>query len=344
MSGGRPIFVTGALGFAGCWLIRDLLAAGETVFGFGRLLPHEQLPEQVGPYTRLGPDPTLPGASRYHGEEGEWVFAPCALEEPGALADPLARLEPVSVYHLAAQSSAGLSFRDPQDTFASNVIGTLNLLENLRALPAAKRPVLLAAGSCEEYGPQGRRRVPLTERSPLSPVSPYGVSKVAQSLLCWQYYRSYELPVIVTRAFSHTGPWHDARFVFPSFVQQIVAAERGDRKPQLAVGNLEPVRDFLDVRDVVLAYRRLVAAGEPGQVYNVCSGQALTIQEGLEILLQEARLPIEVVLDADRCRPADIPYMVGDGTKLRQRTGWCPTHEFRATLREMLNWARKENS
>jgi GDP-4-dehydro-6-deoxy-D-mannose reductase len=272
------------------------------------------------------------------------VFVPCRLEQPGAIGELLAAAAPSVVYHLAAQSSAARSFQDPVGTHASNLIGTLHLLEAVRALPENRRPTVLAAGSCEEYGAQSGRQVPLTERSPLAPVSPYGASKAAQSLLCLQYHHAFGLPVIVSRAFSHTGPGQTARFVFPSFVQQIVAIERGENPAILAVGDISVVRDFLDVRDVTRAYRLLASEGEPGQVYNICSGQPLTIREGLEILRQEARCRIDLRHDPDRRRPADIPYMVGDCTKLRQRTGWKPECDIRNTLREMIAWAREERA
>ncbi len=347
MSSGPPILVTGALGFAGRWLVGDLLADGLPVVGCGRLSAGEETPPRCGPFTRREDAPDRGGGAVYEvGDSGgpgrAWTFYPCALEIPGAVAELLARLRPGAIYHLAAQSSAGRSFGDPLDTFASNLIGTLHLLEAVRALPPAGRPTLLAVGSGEEYGAAGERRAPFSERSPLAPVSPYGVSKAAQTLLCQQYHRSSGLPVVVARAFSHTGPGHDSRFVFPSFARQIVAAERGEQPPILRVGDLSPVRDYLDVRDVVRAYRLLAARGEPGQVYNVCSGRALTIRDGLEILLQEARCPLEITVDPERCRPVDIPYLVGDGTKLRARTGWRPELPLQATLCELLNWTRKE--
>jgi GDP-4-dehydro-6-deoxy-D-mannose reductase len=337
-----PTLVTGALGFAGRWLIGDLLAEGLPVIGCGRLPAGEEAPLRCGPFTRAETAADVSGGMVYSGSGHTWTFYPCALEEPGAVAEILARERPCTIYHLAAQSSAGRSFGDPLDTFASNLTGTLHLLEAVRDLPPAERPGMLAIGSGEEYGAAGERRTPFAERCPLAPVSPYGVSKAAQTLLCQQYHRSSGLPVVVARAFSHTGPGHDTRFVFPSFAQQIVAAERGEQEPILRVGDLSPVRDYLDVRDVIRAYRLLAARGEPGQVYNVCSGRALTIRDGLEILLQEARCPLDIASDPERCRPADIPYLVGDGTKLRARTGWRPEHPLHATLRELLNWTRKE--
>ena len=245
------------------------------------------------------------------------------------------------MFHLAAQSSAGHSFREPVDTFASNVTGTLNLLEAVRALPAGARPAVLAVGSCEEYGPQPGSG-PLGEETPLNPVSPYAVSKAAQTLLCRQYAGSWDLAIVVARAFSHTGPGQDTRFAFPSFARQIAAAEAGRGPTEVVTGDLSAVRDFLDVRDVVDAYRLLAARGAPGEVYNVCSGRALTIREGLEILVRGARRPVTVRTDPARSRPADTPRLVGDNTKLRRETGWQPGHGIEDALLGLLDEARRE--
>jgi GDP-4-dehydro-6-deoxy-D-mannose reductase len=248
------------------------------------------------------------------------------------------------VYHLAAQSSAAASFVDPCGTFAANVGGTLHLLEAVRALPEAERPVLLSVGSAEEYGPQPASAYPLKEDTDLNPLSPYGVSKVAQTLLCRQYARSHDLPVIMTRSFSHTGPGHDTRFAFPNFARQIAAAEAGAGPAEITTGNLAAVRDFLDVRDVVAGYRLLLKEGRPGEIYHVSSGNPLTISQGLEILVDAARCPVTVRRDPDRDRPSDTPVMVGDNAKLRAETGWEPEWDIKDTLAALLDEARKEFS
>jgi GDP-4-dehydro-6-deoxy-D-mannose reductase len=335
----RDILVTGARGFVAAWLIDDLLAAGARVVGVDRPV-EDRAPARVGHSTAAGPDRTLPGGTRYQAAAGSWTLLPCALEEAGAIAEAVARVAPAAIFHLAAQSSAARSFVAPAETFACNVNGTLHLLEALRALPAAERPRLLAVGSAEEYGRQDGEAA-IAEDAPLRPVSPYGVSKAAQSLLCVQYHVAHGLPVVVARSFSHTGPGQDQRFAFPSFARQIAAIERDEAEPRLLVGDLSPVRDFLDVRDVVRAYRALSERGEPGRVYNVCSGRPLTIRDGLDILLRGARRPITVQPDPARLRPADIPYLVGDGARLTAATGWRPERDFAGTLAELLEQAQQ---
>ncbi len=331
--------VTGALGFVGPHLVDALLAAGGAVVGVDLPRPTGELPARRGPFSRQD-DQTRTGAARYAGPAGTWECVLQSLEDGPALADLIARIRPTAVYHLAAQSSAAASFADPRGAVLGNLGGVLSLLEAVRALPEAARPVVVVAGSAEEYGAAAGDE-PCREDDPVLPTSPYAVSKAAQTLLCRQYHRAWGVPVIVARAFSHTGPGQDTRFVFPSFAAQIAAAERGERAPELWVGNLTPARDFLDVRDVVTAYLALCARGRPGEIYNICSGRALTIRDGLEILLGAARLPLAVRQDPDRLRPADVPRLVGDPAKLRRETGWEPVCDFSRTLRELLENARR---
>jgi len=287
-------------------------------------------------------DDRLPGALRLSTPDGDVAHMEMDLADAAGLAGVLDRLRPATLYHLAAQSSAAVSFREPAATLQTNVLGTLNLLEAVRALPVSERPVVLVVGSAEEYGAQPEDAFPLREDAPVAPISPYGVSKAAQTLLCRQYVRSYDLSLVLTRSFSHIGPGQDARFVFPAFARQIAAAERGDAPAVVKVGNLEAVRDFLDVRDVVTAYRSLIKEGVPGEVYHVCSGEGMTIRRGLDLMLAAAECPITVEPDPARMRPSDIPVLVGDNTKLRSCTGWEPAYRAADSLTDVLNLARKE--
>jgi GDP-4-dehydro-6-deoxy-D-mannose reductase len=200
----------------------------------------------------------------------------------------------------------------------------------------------VAVGSAEEYGPQPEGTALLDENAPLAPVSPYAVSKAAGTLLCRQYHLSYGVPVVIARPFSHTGPGQHPRFAFPSFARQIAAAEAGEGPSEIRTGDLSPVRDFLDVRDVARAYVALAARGRPGEIYNICSGTALTMAEGLRILVAAAAVPIEVRRDPSRDRPSDTPRLVGDNRKLRAETGWQPEREAASALLDLLAEARKE--
>lgn len=336
--------VTGGLGFVGRHLVRSLALAGLPIVVVDRLGGPTGPPQVVGEFTLQDSDPDYPEFHSYLGPSGGFFYLPCPLEEPEPIARIVANLHPVMVYHLAAQSSAAQSFKDPAGTMAANVQGTVNLLEAVRALPESSWPVVLSVGSCEEYGPLPEEFYPLTEDAPTNPLSPYAVSKVCQTLLCRQYVRAWNLPVITVRSFSHTGPGQDTRFAFPAFASQIAAAEAGQGPRQIATGDLSSVRDFLHVKDVVAAYRLLMKEGRPGEIYNVCSGQALTIRKGLEIMIAAASCPIEITTDPARLRPADTPVMVGDNSKLKNETGWDPEWDVNQTLRDLLDEARREYS
>ncbi|MFT5232086.1 MAG: GDP-4-dehydro-6-deoxy-D-mannose reductase [Candidatus Krumholzibacteriia bacterium] len=334
--------ITGALGFVGQNLAYDLLRSGQEVIGLGKQNDLANLPQEIGPFTLLGPDNSDPAAFVYKSDAGTMLYYPLSLEDETAVKELLGKLDVQIIYHLAAQSSAAVSFREPSATFASNLQGTLSILEALRGMPEDRRPVLLSVGSCEEYGSHPPNEMPLDEESRRRPLSPYGVSKASQTMLCQQYVISYGLPVVITRSFSHTGQGHDKRFAFPSFAAQIAAAEAGKGPQEIKTGDLSAVRDFLDVQDVLSAYRLLGEKGVAGEIYNVSSSKSLTIQQGLEILVGGARCEITLRKDPDRCRPSDIPYMVGDNTKLKETTGWSPQHDFTDTLMGLLDEARKE--
>lgn len=333
--------VTGALGFAGLHLVRDLLRAGHQVTGFGKQPDGSAPPVAAGGFTR-GPGEGGPEVT-YTGPEGSFCYRAGAVDDADAVREALASARPTVIYHLAAQSSAAASFAAPAETLSANLLGTLNVLEAARALPAGERPVIIAVGSAEEYGPQAGDTL-LDEEAPLAPVSPYAVSKAAQTLLCRQYQRAYGVPVVIARPFSHTGPGQHPRFAFPSFARQIAAAEAGQGPAEILTGDLSPVRDFLDVRDVVRAYRLLADRGRPGEVYNICSGTALTMAEGLRILVSAAAVAITVRRDPSRDRPADTPRLVGDNRKLRDGTGWAPERDAASALLDLLAEARKEFS
>lgn len=257
------------------------------------------------------------------------------LRDADATHQLLRTLQPDLIFHLAAQAHAPTSFRDPAGTLTTNVLMQLNLFEAARA--AQLDPTFLIVCTGEEYGAVEPGDLPVDEDTPLRPVSPYAVSKVAQDMLAYQYYAAYRLKTIRVRPFNHTGPRQEDRYAPTAFAQQIARIEAGLQPPVVKVGNLAAQRDFSDVRDVVRAYRLAVEHGAPGAVYNIGSGQAVAIQTILDQLIAHSRIEIEVQPDPERMRPADVPLIVCDATRFRERTGWQPTIELAQTLGDVLD-------
>lgn len=256
------------------------------------------------------------------------------LEDAAAVARAVADFQPERVLHLAAQSSPRDSFDDPARTLRVNVLGTAHLLEAVRRHAPAAR--VLVVGSGEEYGVAGADGRALREEDALRPLSPYAVSKIAQSYLALQSHLARGLHVVRTRTFNHTGAGRGAGFAESAFARQIVAVERGLRTPVIDVGNLEAVRDFSDVRDVVRAYWALLATGRAGEVYNVCSGAGVCIRDVLDTLITLAGGGVLTHSDPALMRPADIPALVGDPARLCAATDWRPRHTLDDALRAVL--------
>jgi GDP-4-dehydro-6-deoxy-D-mannose reductase len=243
---------------------------------------------------------------------------------------------PEVVYHLAARTHVGDSWTSAQQVIETNVVGTLNVLDAARVAGARR---VLVIGSAEEYGLVEASSGRLTEDAPLRPFTPYGASKVGAAFLALQAYLGTGLETIRVRAFNHTGPGQPPRFLVPALAHRIAMTERsgGDH---IAVGNLDPVREVNDVRDIVRAYRMLVVAGTAGDVYNVCGGVGVAVREVAQRLLAQAERPMELVVDPALARPADVPVLVGDPSKLVAATGWEPRHTLDDTLTDMLAAAR----
>lgn len=262
------------------------------------------------------------------------------LRAPDSVRLLVERTEPDYVFHLAAQSFVPTSFSAPWDTLENNIKSELNLLEAVRRSGHETR--FLVVGSNEEYGAPSPEELPQTEQSPLRPNNPYAVSKVTQDFLGLQYHLAYGMDVVRVRPFNHTGPGQSPRFVVPAFASQVARIEAGLQEPVMRVGNLSTSRDFTDVRDMVRGYWLAVTEGEAGEVYNLASGQAYSIQGLLETLVDQSGVEIRVEVDPERYRPVDVPVVYGSAEKLRQRTGWRPRIGFEQTLLDTLGYWRTE--
>ena len=265
----------------------------------------------------------------------------CDLRDLSSVHNLLMIAQPDFVIHLAAQSFVQASWHTPAETVQTNILSQVNLLEAIRSR-GGHPPRFLVAGSSEEYGLAHEEELPITENNPLRPLSPYAVSKVAQDLMGYQYFKSYGLPIVRARAFNHEGPRRGDVFVTSNFARQIAEIEAQRREPLILVGNLKARRDYTDVRDIVRGYWQLLERGEPGEVYNLCSGQAWAIQDVLDFLLGQSRArPVAIREDPSRLRPSDVPVLVGDAGKIRKAVGWAPTIPFEQTLRDLLDYWRQ---
>jgi len=249
---------------------------------------------------------------------------------------------PDFIFHLAAQSFVPASWTAPTETLVTNVTGQTNLFEAIRCLKLD--PVVQIACSSEQYGLVLPDEVPIKETNPLRPLSPYAVSKVTQDYLGYQYFQSYGLKVIRTRGFNHTGPRRGQVFVTSNFCSQVAAIELGLQEPVIRVGNLDAIRDFTDVRDMVRAYWLAVTKGKPGEVYNIATGQGIRIRDILDRLLALSRVEVKIEVDPARLRPSDVEILIGDSSKFRADTGWEPRIPFEQTLRDLLDYWRQTMS
>lgn len=314
------ILVTGAGGFAGQHLIAALLERGGSAI-WGAAL------DGMAP---------APGALTEE-ELARVTWIPLDVTSPGSVRGAIAEAAPERVYHLAGQSSVSGSFADPIGTWDVNATGTLRLLEALRSAGGQDVRALVVS-SAEVYGAVPEERQPIAEDEPLRPITPYGASKMAAEAAGLQAAASGEVRVMVARSFNHAGPGQDERFALPSMARQLAEMRAGACEPVLRVGNLSPLRDFLDVRDAVRAYIALVERGENGGVYNVCSGESLPMTEIIETLVRLSGTGAAIDVDPDRFRPVEIPLLVGDCSRLRA-LGWSAAIPLERTLTDLLEGA-----
>ena len=307
------VLVTGIAGFAGSFLAEYLLRQ-QDVEVHGVIHRHDHRIQHLCDQIRL---------HRGDLRNALWV---------SELVDSV---QPDYTFHLAAWSDVGGSWQQPWTTYELNIHCQLNLLEAL--VHRAPDSRVLVVTSNEVYGLLDSDDIPVNEQAPFRPNSPYGVSKIAQDMMALQYWHSHDLETLRMRSFNHIGPGQSDDFVASAFARQIAQIEAGQREPIVRVGNLEAVRDFTDVRDVVRAYWLAMEQGRGGDVYNVGSGQGYSVQWVLDTLLSLTTADVIVELDNDRLRPSDVPISVCDRSKLTQTTQWQPQIDLRQSLSDLLD-------
>jgi GDP-4-dehydro-6-deoxy-D-mannose reductase len=318
----RRVLVTGVTGFAGSHLVDAMLRMGDVeIFGILRWRSRTENIEHF---------------------RSRVTLLECDVRDSTSTRDALEAVRPDWIFHLAAQSFVPTSWNAPNESISTNALGQLNLFEAVRRIGI--RPRIQIACSSEEYGLVHENELPIKETNPLRPLSPYAVSKVTQDLLGYQYFKSYGMDVVRTRGFNHEGPRRPNVFVASDFAWQISEVEKGRRDPILYVGNLDARRDFTDVRDMVMGYWLALEKGEPGEVYNLCSGKAYSIRQVLDLLLGMTECKITLRPDPRRLRPSDVPVLQGDNAKFRAATGWEPRIPFEQTLRDSLDYWRTHNA
>ncbi|MBM3220272.1 MAG: GDP-mannose 4,6-dehydratase [Candidatus Rokubacteria bacterium] len=314
------VLITGVTGFVGSHLAEYALAQGAEVWGSCRWRSKTENIDHLRDQLHL---------------------VECDLRDLSSVHHLVEQASPEYIVHLAAQSFVASSWHTPAETLYTNSISQVNLLETIRP-GKTDAPRFLAIGSSEEYGKVFDDELPIKETNALRPLSPYAVSKVTQDLMGYQYFQSYGLPIIRTRAFNHEGPRRGDVFVTSNFARQVAEIEAGKRPPVIHVGNLKARRDYTDVRDIVRGYWRLLESGEPGEVYNLCSGRAWAIQEVLDFMLTGSRVRgIATKEDPARLRPSDVPVLLGDAGKIERTVGWRPAIDFSKTLADTLDYWRE---
>jgi GDP-4-dehydro-6-deoxy-D-mannose reductase len=262
------------------------------------------------------------------------------LRDPDQVRSAIEQAQPDCIFHLAGQAYVPQSWNDPWDTYETNIRSQLNLLQAVSAI--GLKPKIMVVGSNEEYGWVNESVLPVNEDTPLRPNSPYSVSKIAQDFMGLQYFLDRGLPVVRVRPFNHIGPRQNDRFVASSFAKQIVEIERGLRPPVLKLGNMSTRRDFTDVRDMCRAYILAVQKGEPGEVYNIGSGQARSVRELLDVMLAHSSIKVTEEDDPSKMRLSDVPISYCDPTKFKRHTGWEPRIPFEQTLIDILDdWRQR---
>jgi len=306
------ILITGVTGFTGSYLAKHI--------------------------ARTMKNANIVGVSRYApSKECDYEFIKCDLLDSTRIKEIVKNVKPEYVFHLAGLTTSN----DPKALYEVNVLGTINLLDGLKIIKEEIDPKTLVVGSSAEYGVAKKDEMPISETNPLRPITYYGISKVSEDLLGFQYYHSYDLKIIRARPFNLVGPGQSSDFVCGAFVKQIVEIEQKSVKPEIFVGNLGAKRDFIDVRDVVKAYVRLMSLEKYGDVYNIGSGKCYSIKEVLNTLLNMVDVEVQIKQKPNVIKGHEVPIQVSDVSKIKRDVGWEPEISFEKSLEDMLNYERK---
>lgn len=313
------VLIYGGTGFCGSHLAEACLEAGDEVT-----------------VTARKPRPWLDQ------HQGRIRFLQTDVLQAQSIREALEEAKPERIYHLAGLASVARSFSGEDQVYQVNILGTLNILKAIRELRPRAR--VLVVGSAEEYGPAPP---PIAEDAPLAPLSPYGISRVASTLMAIREARANDLQVLATRTFNLVGPRQSRAFIASDFAAQI--AEERARNPEaksirIHTGNLQVQRDFSSVLDAVRAYRELLEHGQPGEVYNLCSGQATRAQSLLDTLARIADIEVRQETDPARLRKTEAREIRGDPTKLKNTIGFAPAHLEEALKDLFEDWLRRAQS
>jgi GDPmannose 4,6-dehydratase len=269
--------------------------------------------------------------SLHYGDLNDYSSLQCIIE----------KVKPDYVFHLAAQSYPLTSFTSPINTLETNILGTCRLLECIYRL--GQNPIIHVCASSEVFGRVSAEKLPINENCTFHPASPYAISKVGTDLVGRYYAEAYNMTVMTTRMFTHTGPRRGDVFAESTFAKQIAMIEVGSIEPVIKVGNLNSLRTFADVRDAVRAYYMLVTVNPvAGEYYNIGGTYTCKIGEMLETLLSFSEAKhIKIEVDSERLRPIDADLQVPDTTKFKEHTGWEPEITFEQTMRDLLDYWRE---
>jgi len=324
----KNALITGGTGFVGKHLARLLLDNGYSVSAIGN---DESVEAMKGGFAKYGDNLLC-------------IWSDITSYE--SIHRIISDIKPGFIFHLAAQSSVGLSWINPSLTYRTNIESTVNLLESIKVQAGGGSlsiysPKVLIVGSSEEYGKIQPEDLPVNEEAATNPSSHYAISKMAQERAALLYCDTSDIDVTLVRAFNHIGPGQSPTFVVSDFTKQIAEIEKGLMPPTIYVGNLEAKRDFTDVRDIVNGYYQLAKSGGKGHIYNIGSGKSVGVKYILDTAISFATCKIDIEIDKRKFRPIDVSDIYADITKICRDTGWSPKIPIEKSIEDSLNYWRE---